>query len=119
MPSIEFSLGLVSRHMDDPRISHMKASRRMLKYLNGIVNHCIFFPRSSYDNDALITFYSNSNWCGNKFDRRSTTSYFFMVFGVPISWCFRKQPIVALSSCEAKYIAGTYTACQAIWIESV
>jgi len=113
-PDIGFSVGLVSRYMDDPKISHMKAARRILKYLNGTVNHDIFFPASSYDNDAVITCYSDSDWCGDKSDRRSTTCYFFKVFGAPISWCSRKQPVVALSSCEAEYIAGSYAACQAI-----
>jgi len=105
--------------MDDPRISHMKVARRILRYLNGIVNHDIFFPASSDDNDAVITCYSDIYWCGDKSDRRSTTCYFFKVFGALISWCSIKQPVVALSSCEAEYIAGSYAACQAIWIESM
>jgi hypothetical protein len=36
-----------------------------------------------------------------------------------VSWCSRKQPVVALSSCESEYIVGSYAACQALWIESV
>jgi len=94
-PDIGFSVGLVSRYMDDPRISHMKAARRNLRYLKGTINYGIFSPASSDDNDAVITCYSNSDWCGDKSDRRSTTGYFFKVFGAPISWCSRKQPVVA------------------------
>jgi len=93
--------------------------QRILRYLKGTVNYGIFFPASSDDNDTVITCYSDSDWCGNKSDRRSTTGYFFKVSSAPISWCSRKQPVVALSSCEAEYIAGSYAACQAIWIESV
>ncbi|KAK2413316.1 hypothetical protein QL285_036041 [Trifolium repens] len=37
----------------------------------------------------------------------------------PVAWCSRKQPVVALPSCEAEYIAGSYAACQALWIDSV
>ncbi|BAT81652.1 hypothetical protein VIGAN_03143300 [Vigna angularis var. angularis] len=43
----------------------------------------------------------------------------FMLNGSPISWCSKKQPVVALSSCEAEYIAGSYVACQGIWLEEV
>jgi hypothetical protein len=32
------------------------------------------------------------------------------------SW---KQEVTALSSCEAEYIAGTFAACQALWLDSV
>lgn len=43
----------------------------------------------------------------------------FQFQGAPISWISKKQPVVALSSCEAEYIAGCYAACQAVWIDSL
>lgn len=46
---IGFSFVLVSRHMDDPRVSHIKVVRRNLRYLNGTVNHGIF----SYSHESL------------------------------------------------------------------
>ncbi|XP_073221583.1 uncharacterized protein [Cicer arietinum] len=45
--------------------------------------------------------YTDSNWCGDKDDRKSTVDYVFMFGGAPISWCSKKEPVVALSSCEA------------------
>lgn len=33
-----------------------------------------------------------------------------------ISWQSQKQKVVALSSCEAEYIAATTAACQGIWL---
>ena len=39
------------------------------------------------------------------------------MFGsTPISWCSKKEPVVALSSCEAEYIAASLSACQAMWL---
>jgi hypothetical protein len=32
------------------------------------------------------------------------------------SWSSQKQKVVALSSCEAEYIAGTVATCQAAWL---
>ena len=52
-------------------------------------------------------------------DRRSTTGFVFMWNKSPISWCSKKQSVVALSSCESEYIAGAVTACQAIWLVSL
>jgi len=37
----------------------------------------------------------------------------------PISWCAKKQPMVALSTCESKYVAGCLAACQAVWLEPI
>ena len=102
--------------MSEPRVSHMKAARRILRYLKGSTDYGILFRQ---DAEATVTCYSDADWCGDKEDRRSITSYFFQVFGVSISWCSRKQLVVALPSCEAKYIVGSYVACQAIWITYV
>ena len=33
-----------------------------------------------------------------------------------VSWSSQKHSIVALSSCEAKYITATTASCQAIWM---
>lgn len=46
---------------------------------------------------------------------RITTCYAFKFQGAPISWICKKQPVVDLSSCEAKYIV----ICSVSWIEVV
>ena len=33
-----------------------------------------------------------------------------------VSWSLQKQSIVALSSCEAEYIAATTATCLAVWM---
>lgn len=33
--------------------------------------------------------------------------------------CIKKQPVIALSSCEAEYIAETFATCQTMWLDSV
>jgi len=63
--------------------------------------------------------YSGSDWCGDLTDRRSTSGYVFKFNDAAISWCTKKQPVTALSSCEAEYIAGTLATCQALWLDSV
>lgn len=35
----------------------------------------------------------------------------------PISWSFKMQGIMALSSYEIEYIATSYATCQALWME--
>ncbi|MCI95519.1 hypothetical protein A2U01_0116817, partial [Trifolium medium] len=38
--------------------------------------------------------YTDSNWCGDKDDMKSTACYIFMYGDAPISWCSRKEPVV-------------------------
>lgn len=43
-PDIGFSVGLVSKYMDEPIVSHTKATRRILRCLKGTLN-CEFFSQ--------------------------------------------------------------------------
>ena len=61
-------------------------------------------------------YYSDSNWYGDKVDKRSTFGYLFKYLRGLISWCSKKQPVIALSTCEAEYIAGVVVACQVVWL---
>ncbi|GAU42259.1 hypothetical protein TSUD_327370 [Trifolium subterraneum] len=117
--NICFAVGLVSRFMEDPRESHMKADTRILRYIAGTPYYGILFPKSAKNTKLEIVCYSDADWCGDKVDRRSTPGYFFKFLKAPVAWCSRKQPVVALSSCEAEYIAGSYAACQTLWMKSV
>ena len=49
-------------------------------------------------------------------DRNSTLGQVFFLGGLPITWNSLKQKVVALSSCEAKYIAIKLVVCQGVWI---
>lgn len=85
-----FSVGLLSRYMSEPRVSHIKATRRILRCLKGSTNYGIIFSRDSKSKEVEITCYSDADWYWDKEDRRNITIYFFQVFGALISWCSRK-----------------------------
>ncbi|XP_050914873.1 secreted RxLR effector protein 161-like [Lathyrus oleraceus] len=118
-PDINFIVGLLSKFMHNPRKSHMLAGKRVLIYIKGTLRYCVFFSYGIKRSKEYVIVFSDSNWCGDILDRRSTTCYVFKFQGAPISWISKKKPIVALSSCEAEYIAICSTTCQAAWIEFV
>lgn len=60
--------------------------------------------------------YSDSDLGGDMDDWRSTTGTIFFINGMSVSWQSQKQRVVALSSCEAEYIADAVGACQAVWL---
>eukprot|EP00253_Pinus_taeda_P034613 PITA_34613 len=51
--------------------------------------------------------------------RKSTSGYVFHMGSGAISWASKKQPIVALSTAEAEYVAATATTCKAVWLRRV
>eukprot|EP00253_Pinus_taeda_P025063 PITA_25063 len=63
--------------------------------------------------------YTDSDWAGSVDDRKSTSGYVFHMGSGAISWASKKQPVVALSTTEAEYVAAIATACQAVWLRRV
>ncbi|GAU40215.1 hypothetical protein TSUD_397430 [Trifolium subterraneum] len=120
-PDICLVKGLVSRLKENTRKSHMNnVARRILRYIAGTLEFGIFLPKSARNAkpEIEIGWLSDVDWCGDKVDRRSTSGYVFKFQNAPVSWCSKKQSVIALSSCEAEYVAGSLAACQANWLQS-
>jgi len=102
-PDISYGVSLISRFMQ-------------YIYLKGMLNYGVLFPNNGNSSTVELVGYSDSDWCGDKDERRSTMGYVFNFLGAPLSWSSKKQEVVALSSCEAEYIAAGFAASQAFWL---
>ena len=61
----------------------------------------------SYNNDAALYGYSDSDWGGDQDERKNTTGYAFYLGSIAFTWMFEKQSILALSTCEAEYVVAS------------
>ncbi|XP_057418055.1 secreted RxLR effector protein 161-like [Lotus japonicus] len=118
-PEISFSVGMVSMFMSESRHSHQTAAKRILRYLKATLSHGIMFPVQDEKEGLHLVAYSDSDWCGDLVDRKSAMGYIFTFAGAPISWCSKKQSVVALLACEAEYISACSAACQALWLHTL
>jgi len=69
-PDIVFSVGMCSRFQACPRESHLKATKRILRYLKKIGDLVLFYP--SGDSFDLVG-YADANYAGYQVDRKSTS----------------------------------------------
>jgi len=118
-PDICYSVSVINKFMHDPRKSHLIAAKRILRYIKGTIDFGLLFPNGAKSEVNELIGYSDSDWCGDLTDRRSTSDYVFKFNDAAISWCIKKHPVIALSSCEVEYITGTFATCQALWLDSV
>ena len=65
---------------------------------------------------ARLVGYSDSDFSGDEQDRKSTSGQVFFLGDMLISWASQKQKTVALSLCEAEYVAATAGVCQGMWL---
>ena len=61
--------------------------------------------------DYKLVGYSDSDWCGDIDDRKSTSSYVFFMGNTTFTWLSKKQPIVTLTTCEAEYVGASCLVC--------
>jgi len=97
-PDILYAIGVLSRFLNCPKQSLLKAAKRVLIYVKETLNESQDFKLQSY---------SDSNWRGSLDGMKSTSSYCFNFGSEIFSWNSKKQEIIAQSTVEAEFIAAT------------
>lgn len=117
-PDLSYAVGVLSRYMHEPKVSHWAALKQVLRYVKGTFAYGLNFTRTSKASWTL-TGYSDSSHNVDIDDGRSTIGHMFYLNDCPITWCSQNQETVALSSCEAEFMAATEAAKQAIWLQEL
>lgn len=113
-PDLAFVAGYLSRFNSNPGEDHLKAAKRVLQYLKGSLELGLTFGMKHAGNQ-LIGF-SDADYAGDLDTRRSTTGYVFKFRGSVISWGSVRQATVAVSTCEAEYMALTEAYKEGTWL---
>jgi hypothetical protein len=117
IPNLAFAVGFISRYMEAPGKEHWAALKQVLRYVQGSANLGLVFKASS--ESETLTGYSDSDHAGDLDDRKSTSGQVFFLGSSPITWASQKQKCVAISSCEAEYMAASTASCQALWLRNL
>ena len=118
-PDISWSVSKLSQKLSNPSSGDFVMLKHVFRYILGTLDYCLTFRKSS--NGLRLTGFSDSDWAGTRSDRRSTSGYIFTLShdGPAISWKSKKQDSVALSTCEAEYVAACVAAQEAIFLSRV
>lgn len=71
-PDICFAVNVLSRYSTNPGKAHWTALKRVLRYLQGTKDKCLFFRKGSEE----ITGFCDADWAGDIDSRRSTPGIF-------------------------------------------
>ncbi|XP_042379979.1 uncharacterized mitochondrial protein AtMg00810-like [Zingiber officinale] len=115
-PDLMYVVSLISRFMISPTELHLQAVKRVLRYLKGTVDLGVFYQNEG--NGELMA-YTDSVYVGDTNDRKSTSGYVFLLSGGDVSWSLKKQPVVALPTTEAEFVAVASCVCQGVWMRRV
>ena len=111
-PDLEATIQILSRYLEKPQKSHWEGIKRVLRYLKKTTALGITFHATG---ELKLLGYCDADWGGCLDTRRSTTGYVFLLSGGAINWCSKRQTCVAMSTCEAEYMAASSAAKEATW----
>ncbi|WVZ89349.1 hypothetical protein U9M48_035769 [Paspalum notatum var. saurae] len=115
-PDLAFSVSYVSRFMQRPMTEHQQAVKRIIRYVAGTLDHGLYYPRCPGEAHLVGYSDSDSDHGGDIDTSKSTSGILFFLGKCLVSWQSVKQQVVALSSCEAEYIAASTASTQALWL---
>jgi hypothetical protein len=119
-PDIAFVTSMLARYVDKPTHEAWECAKHVFRYLQGTKDFCLeFSPKNSKNHVHEISAYSDSDWAGDKINRRSTSGSLIFHNGNLVDWSSKLQKCISLSSCEAEIIAMSHTAQDIVWIKRV
>ena len=117
-PDLCYVVNKLSQNMSNPTVAHFNIAKHALRFLKFTVDYELIFTKSK--EPLKIIGFCDSDWGGSE-SRNSISGFSFMLSegGPLVSWNSRKQRIVALSSCEAEYVAITHAVQEAKFIRQL
>ena len=100
--------------MQMPRKPHLDAIRCILRYVKSTLCYGLFYEAGK---EIQVFGYTDVDWAGSMYDRRSTNGFMFSLGSAAITWSSKKQPTVALSSTETEYRGAAMAACEEVWMQ--
>ena len=113
-PDIMLSVGVCARYQAAPKESHLVAVKRVFRYLVHTPNYGLWYPKGS---SFKLHGYSDSDWAGDRVDRKSTSGTCQLLGRSLVSWSSKKQNCVSLSTAEAEYVAAASCCAQLLWMK--
>ncbi|KAJ9548025.1 hypothetical protein OSB04_020568 [Centaurea solstitialis] len=113
---IAYAVQHVCLFMHDPRLPHLNALKRILRYLKGTLSHGLHIKASAIDR---LVAYSYADWAGCPNTRRSTSGFCVYLGDNLVSWSSKRQHVVSRSSAEAEYQGIANVVAEAAWLRNL
>ncbi|KAI3682106.1 hypothetical protein L2E82_50138 [Cichorium intybus] len=115
-PDISYAVQQVCLFMHAPRQPHFQFMKRIIRYLQGTIDHGLHISTSS---NFSLTAYSDADWGGCPDTRRSTSGYCVFMGNNLISWSSKRQHTISRSSAEAEYRGVANAVAEVSWLRNL
>nr|GEW08131.1 hypothetical protein [Tanacetum cinerariifolium] len=96
-PDLQFAICMCARYQARPTKKHLHEVKRIFRYLRGIVNQVLWYPKDSL---ISLTAFVDADNAGCQDTRRSTSGSLQFLGDKLISWSSKRQKSTAISNME-------------------
>ncbi|XP_013739165.1 uncharacterized mitochondrial protein AtMg00810-like [Brassica napus] len=115
-PDISYAVHQICLYMHDPRLPHLHALKRIIRYLQGTSGFGLQLLKGRIDE---LVAYSDVDWAGFPDTRRSTSGCCVFLGSNLISWSSKRQPTTSRSSAESEYKGIANAVAELTWIHNL
>ena len=112
-PDISYAVQQLCKFLDSYGRVHWEAAKRVVRYLKGTRTFCLVLGG---EHTARLIAYTDSDLGSCIDSRRSVSGYCCSLGGGFVTWSARQQKTVALSTCEAEYVAASEAGKEIAWL---
>ncbi|GKD33409.1 hypothetical protein Tco_1248918 [Tanacetum coccineum] len=113
-PDIMFNVCLCAHFQEVPKTSHLKAVKRIFRYIKGTTHLGLWYPKGT---GVQTIVYVDSDHAGDYVDRKITSNVRTFMGCFLISWFSKKQTTLAISTTKAEYVSARKACQQALWMK--
>nr|GEW08571.1 copia protein [Tanacetum cinerariifolium] len=114
MSDIMFSVCLCARFQEAPKTSHLKAVKRIFRYIKGTTYLGLWYLKGTGIETVV---YADSDHARDYVDRKSTSGICTFVGCCLTSWFSKKQTALIISITKAEYVSAEMACQQALWMQ--
>ncbi|XP_042983276.1 uncharacterized mitochondrial protein AtMg00810-like [Carya illinoinensis] len=108
-PDLAYSVKLLSQFMQAPRVPHLNAAHKVLRYIKRAPRQGLLYSSQS---NLQLAVYCDLDWGACLDTRRPVTGYCAFLGPSLVSWKSKKQNTISRSSTEAEYRAMARACCE-------
>ena len=112
-PDVAFAVCKLAQFSHCYQDHHFQYAKGILRYLKGTASLGLLFR---FDYPAILQGFTDSDYAGDRIDRKSTSGFVFFIGPCLVTWQSKKQTVTALSSTEAEYISLGEGVKEALWL---
>ncbi|KAK4342722.1 hypothetical protein RND71_038538 [Anisodus tanguticus] len=115
-PDITYAVQQVCLFMHHPRVEHMNALKRIIRYIQDTLDYDLHLYHSS---TSTLVSYTDADRGGCPDTRRSTSGYCMFLGNNLISWFAKRQSTLSHSSAKAEYRGVANVVFESCWLRNL